>query len=302
MGHVPAALQPGVGEPRRRRARQLRPGEQHHRLPDVPGRDRPQRGRADDRRLALPQRRRLPLRTALLPRRGRPDHSQYRPDFFYPAVNVWHEHWALGADGTPPPSFAGYAGDAVEARGAPPLRHHADRDHLARDRQPARVPGPGRRADQARPHAGLEPRSSDLRRSAHHARAAGPAGAHLHVPRQGRLVVARRPRRAVGRPTQPAQQPVPRAVLADLRPVAGRPRRHRRDRLRRHDPPGRRVSRAASVSTYVRPGAGRRVPGHEPVAGADGPGAVRQTRDATCSPWATTGRPSTGSPAPTCRP
>lgn len=37
------------------------------------------------------------------------DHSQYRPDFFYPAVNVWHEHWALRADGTPPESFPCYA-------------------------------------------------------------------------------------------------------------------------------------------------------------------------------------------------
>lgn len=36
------------------------------------------------------------------------DHAQYRPDFFYPTVNVWHEHWALRADGTPPESFTGY--------------------------------------------------------------------------------------------------------------------------------------------------------------------------------------------------
>ncbi len=38
-----------------------------------------------------------------------PDHSQYRPDFFYPTVEVWHEHWALRADGSPPESFIGYA-------------------------------------------------------------------------------------------------------------------------------------------------------------------------------------------------
>lgn len=37
------------------------------------------------------------------------DHSQYRPDFYYPDVEIWHEHWALRADGTPPPSFRGYA-------------------------------------------------------------------------------------------------------------------------------------------------------------------------------------------------
>lgn len=36
-------------------------------------------------------------------------HGQYRPDFHYPDVGVWHEHWALGADGRPPPEFAGYA-------------------------------------------------------------------------------------------------------------------------------------------------------------------------------------------------
>lgn len=36
-------------------------------------------------------------------------HSQYRPDFFYPDVDVWHEHWALGRDGSPPAEFVGYA-------------------------------------------------------------------------------------------------------------------------------------------------------------------------------------------------
>jgi len=36
-------------------------------------------------------------------------HSQYRPDFYYPGIGVWHEHWALGQDGKPPPEFAGYA-------------------------------------------------------------------------------------------------------------------------------------------------------------------------------------------------
>ncbi|MDH2414336.1 UvrD-helicase domain-containing protein [Nocardioides sp. CER19] len=36
-------------------------------------------------------------------------HSQYRPDFFYPDVDVWHEHWAIGPDGEPPAAFVGYA-------------------------------------------------------------------------------------------------------------------------------------------------------------------------------------------------
>lgn len=36
-------------------------------------------------------------------------HAQYRPDSYYPQIDVWHEHWALRADGTPPESFVGYA-------------------------------------------------------------------------------------------------------------------------------------------------------------------------------------------------
>jgi DNA helicase IV len=36
-------------------------------------------------------------------------HSQYRPDFYYPDSDVWHEHWALDQDGKPPPEFQGYA-------------------------------------------------------------------------------------------------------------------------------------------------------------------------------------------------
>ena len=38
-----------------------------------------------------------------------PDHSQYRPDFFYPQIDVWHEHWGLDHEGRPPASFVGYA-------------------------------------------------------------------------------------------------------------------------------------------------------------------------------------------------
>ena len=44
-------------------------------------------------------------------------HSQYRPDFYYPGVDVWHEHWALGRDGKPPPEFAGYAEGMAWKRG-----------------------------------------------------------------------------------------------------------------------------------------------------------------------------------------
>jgi hypothetical protein len=36
-------------------------------------------------------------------------HSQYQPDFYYPDIDVRHEHWTLGPDGNPPPHFDGYA-------------------------------------------------------------------------------------------------------------------------------------------------------------------------------------------------
>ena len=36
------------------------------------------------------------------------EHSQYRPDFFYPQLEVWHEHWGVGPDGRPPEHFVGY--------------------------------------------------------------------------------------------------------------------------------------------------------------------------------------------------
>ena len=36
-------------------------------------------------------------------------HSQYRPDFYYPSADLWHEHWALDQNGIPPSSFDGYA-------------------------------------------------------------------------------------------------------------------------------------------------------------------------------------------------
>lgn len=39
-------------------------------------------------------------------------HSQYHPDFYYPAIDVWHEHWALDQDGNALADFVGY-GDAI---------------------------------------------------------------------------------------------------------------------------------------------------------------------------------------------
>lgn len=38
-------------------------------------------------------------------------HSQYQPDFYYPGVDVWHEHWALDREGNPPKDFVNYAQD-----------------------------------------------------------------------------------------------------------------------------------------------------------------------------------------------
>lgn len=38
------------------------------------------------------------------------EHAQYRPDFYYPAISAYHEHWAIDVDGSSP--FDGYL-DAV---------------------------------------------------------------------------------------------------------------------------------------------------------------------------------------------
>ncbi|MBB3277342.1 DNA helicase-4 [Pseudoxanthomonas sp. OG2] len=37
-------------------------------------------------------------------------HRQYRPDFYYPELDLYHEHFALNAQGLPPPDFEGYLG------------------------------------------------------------------------------------------------------------------------------------------------------------------------------------------------
>jgi DNA helicase-4 len=36
------------------------------------------------------------------------EHRQYRPDFYYPDIDLYHEHFALDADGMPPKHFEGY--------------------------------------------------------------------------------------------------------------------------------------------------------------------------------------------------
>jgi DNA helicase-4 len=35
-------------------------------------------------------------------------HRQYRPDFSYPEIGLYHEHFALNGEGMPPPKFIGY--------------------------------------------------------------------------------------------------------------------------------------------------------------------------------------------------
>lgn len=37
------------------------------------------------------------------------EHRQYTPDFYYPTIDVYHEHWAVDEDGNPPAEFDGYA-------------------------------------------------------------------------------------------------------------------------------------------------------------------------------------------------
>ena len=52
-----------------------------------------------------------------------PTRSQYRPDFYYPAADIWHEHWAVDIEGNPPPDFAGYR-DGMEWK----RRIHSEHD------------------------------------------------------------------------------------------------------------------------------------------------------------------------------
>lgn len=36
------------------------------------------------------------------------EHRQYKPDFYYPEIGLYHEHFALDVNGRPPPHFHGY--------------------------------------------------------------------------------------------------------------------------------------------------------------------------------------------------
>ncbi|MFM0120281.1 UvrD-helicase domain-containing protein [Paraburkholderia sp. RL18-101-BIB-B] len=44
------------------------------------------------------------------------EHRQYFPDFYYPDIGLYHEHFALNAAGEPPPEFIGYLDGVVWKR------------------------------------------------------------------------------------------------------------------------------------------------------------------------------------------
>jgi DNA helicase-4 len=44
------------------------------------------------------------------------DHAQYKPDFYYPEIDAYHEHWALDENGQPPEEFEGYLDGVVWKR------------------------------------------------------------------------------------------------------------------------------------------------------------------------------------------
>lgn len=44
------------------------------------------------------------------------EHRQYKPDFYYPDVGLYHEHFALDANGEPPPHFENYLEGVVWKR------------------------------------------------------------------------------------------------------------------------------------------------------------------------------------------
>ena len=52
-------------------------------------------------------------------------HSQYHPDFYYPQIKLFHEHFALDAHGNPPREFQGYA-EGVAWKRALHQQHQTD--------------------------------------------------------------------------------------------------------------------------------------------------------------------------------
>lgn len=54
-----------------------------------------------------------------------PTHGPYQPDFYYPDVNLYHEHFALNERGEAPPEFKGYA-DGVKWKRSLHAKHKTD--------------------------------------------------------------------------------------------------------------------------------------------------------------------------------
>ena len=227
VGHLPAAVRahgrraPSGGEPDAYDYNTKLTG-----LPHVQRRDRQEPRRAHDRRLPVPQRRAVRVRDARTTHDvADAQHSQYRPDFYYPDVDVWHEHWAIDRDGKPPAEFAG----------TPPASHGRSRVHqrfgttLIETTWAAIIDQTGfaparQRAEGERAGARLEPRPASARRHAGQARGPRSADALVHGSRQVELANPRRPRPPAeaapsDRPTVQSSD-VPRSVLGDPRRVA----------------------------------------------------------------------------------
>jgi DNA helicase-4 len=89
--------------------------------------------------------------------------GQYRPDFFYPALDMYHEHFALDKGGNPPSHFDGYMKDVEWKR-----RIHAERGTRLFETTSSEIRGnlPFRRLEEVLKSSGLEPRLDERRLSA----------------------------------------------------------------------------------------------------------------------------------------
>jgi DNA helicase IV len=124
-------------------------------------------------------------------------HRQYKPDFYYPDLNLFHEHFALDADGVPPAHFEGYMDGVIWKRQlhaekgtelfettSHGLRHGDDFDRLEReltDRGLVLDPNPDREI----PKEGQQPMASVelvglVRTFMSHAKSNGLSASDLH--------------------------------------------------------------------------------------------------------------------------
>ncbi|WP_024956671.1 UvrD-helicase domain-containing protein [Stenotrophomonas maltophilia] len=124
-------------------------------------------------------------------------HRQYKPDFYYPDLNLFHEHFALDANGVPPAHFEGYMDGVIWKRQlhaekgtelfettSHGLRHGDDFDRLEReltDRGLVLDPNPDREI----PKEGQQPMASVelvglVRTFMSHAKSNGLSASDLH--------------------------------------------------------------------------------------------------------------------------